>query len=98
MTIPSGKLYTGAIVISALLVGFGVYYTQVYAFYREVPATAPAAEVRLTTVEGAVEPILTEGFEGIDSDSSPIRFRACFRTPQSQIGRASCRERVFRAV
>ena len=79
----SGRLLTGAIVLSALLVGFGVYYTQVYAFYREIPAGSPEAQIRLTTLEGAVEPILTDGFRGIDADSSPIRFRACFHTSQS---------------
>ena len=32
---------------------------------------------------GVAEPILIEDFEGIDSDSSPLRFRACFTTPHS---------------
>lgn len=60
-----------------------MYYLQVYAFYDEVQANSPAAEVRITTVAGVTEPLLTEGFQGIDADSSPIRFRACFRTAQS---------------
>ena len=80
MRIHTGKVLTGAIVISALVVGFGVYYAQVYAYYRELPPE----DVRLTTLDGTVEPILAEGFQGIDSDSSPIRFRACFRTRQSE--------------
>lgn len=78
-----GKIFVGVIVISALLAGAGVYYLQVYGYYREIAANAPAAEIRMTTVDGIAEPILIEGFEGIDADSSPIRFRACFRTPQS---------------
>ena len=78
-----GKIFVGAIVISALMAGAAIYYLQVYAFYDKVPASSPAAEIRLTTVEGVAEPLLIEGFEGIDADSSPIRFRACFRTPQS---------------
>jgi hypothetical protein len=78
-----GKILAGVIVISALLAGAGVYYLQVYAYYREIPANVPAAEIRMTTIAGVAEPILIEGFEGIDADSSPIRYRACFRTPQS---------------
>ncbi len=27
--------------------------------------------------------ILTEGFSGVDADSSPLRFRGCFTTPLS---------------
>ncbi|MDN5788883.1 DUF6446 family protein [Pseudorhodobacter sp.] len=69
--------------ISALLVGGAIYYLQVYGYYHEIAASAPAAEIRMTTVEGAVEPVLIEGFQGIDAESSPIRFRACFHTPQS---------------
>ncbi len=84
MTRPTtGQILTGAIVISALLVGFGVYYTQVYAFYREIPATSPEAQIRLTTLAGVEEPILTDDLTAIDADSSPIRFRACFHTAQS---------------
>jgi hypothetical protein len=78
-----GKIFVGAIVISALLAGAAMYYLQVYAFYDEVQASSPAAEVRLTTVAGVAEPVMIEGFEGIDADSSPIRYRACFRTTQS---------------
>lgn len=78
-----GKIIVGVIVITALLAGAAIYYLQVYGYYHEVPVTAPAAEIRMTTVEGVAEPLLIEGFEGIDAESSPIRFRACFRTPQS---------------
>lgn len=67
----------------AILAGAAVYWLQVYAFYAPVEPASADAEMRLTTIEGVVEPILSEGFDGIDSDSSPIRFRACFTTPQS---------------
>ena len=33
---------------------------------------------------GTPEPMLADGFQGIDADSSPLRFRACFHTPMSQ--------------
>ncbi|MFP1643226.1 DUF6446 family protein [Pontitalea aquivivens] len=80
----NGKIVGGAIVFSAVVAGAAVYYLQVYGFYEPVPASAPAAEIRLTSVvTGQPEPILTEGFEGIDADSSPLRFRGCFTTPLS---------------
>ncbi|QCO57998.1 histidine kinase (plasmid) [Pseudorhodobacter turbinis] len=78
-----GRIFVGAIVISALLAGAAIYYLQVYGYYQVVEASSPAAEIRMTTLDGVAEPLLIEGFEGIDADSSPIRFRACFRTPQS---------------
>lgn len=78
----TGKLLVGAIVISALVAGAAMYYLQVYAFYDNV-AYSEDAPLRLTTLAGQPEPILVEGFEGIDANSSPLRFRACFSTPQS---------------
>ena len=79
----SGKFYAGFIVISAIFAGVAIYYLQVYGYYREIAVNTPAAEVRLTTNAGVAEPIMIDGFEGIDADSSPIRYRACFRTPQT---------------
>ena len=62
----------------------GVWYSQVYGYYDVIKASAPAAEIRLTNVQtGLPEPILAEGYEGIDAESSPLRYRACFHTPLS---------------
>ncbi len=80
----AGKLAAGGIVISALLAGVAIYWLQVYAFYEEV-VFQPGNEIRLTPVaSGVPEAILAENVEGIDADSSPLRFRACFTTPLSQ--------------
>lgn len=79
----SGKLVAGFIVVTALLAGAALYYVQEYAWYRPVEPASAAAEIRLTALSGGVEPVPTEDFEGIDSDSSPLRFRACFRLPMS---------------
>ena len=71
------------IALTALIAGAALYYLQVYAYYAEV--TAQVADVQLTSVvSGESEPILFENFKGIDSDSSPIRYRACFETSLSQ--------------
>lgn len=80
----NGKAVGLILVVSALITGAAVYYLQVYGYYDPVPATAPAAEIRLTSVvTGQPEKILVAGFEGIDATSSPLRFRACFTTPVS---------------
>lgn len=79
-----GRFLAGFTVIAALMMGFGLYYTQVYAYYDEVSADAPIARMALTTLSGTVEEIPAEDFEAIDSESSPIRFRACFTTTLSQ--------------
>ncbi|SFI54570.1 DUF6446 family protein [Celeribacter neptunius] len=79
----NGKLIAGFIVVLALVFGAGLYYSQVYAYYDRLDASAPAADIRATTFEGVTEDLLAENFEGIDAETSPIRFRACFITPLS---------------
>ena len=80
----NGKYVAGFIVIVAALAGAAMYWLQEYAFYQ--PASfQPGNEIKLTLIDsGLSEPILAEGVEGIDADSSPLRFRACFHTPLSQ--------------
>ncbi|MBV1867140.1 MAG: histidine kinase [Marinosulfonomonas sp.] len=81
----AGKLFAGAIVISAAIAGAALYYLQVYAYYDEVAADAPEAQIMLTSLASKQpETFLFEDFQGIDATSSPLRFRACFTTPQSQ--------------
>jgi hypothetical protein len=80
----NGRVATVVIVIAALLAGAGVYYAQVYAYYTEIAATDPAAQIRLVSIaSGEPEAIIAEDFQGIDATSSPLRFRACFDTPMS---------------
>ena len=76
----SGKIMGIAIMLAALIAGAGLYYTQVYGFYDEVAV----ADVELISINtDAPEPIITDAFQGIDADSSPIRYRACFTTTSS---------------
>lgn len=78
----NGKIATLTILISSIVAGFGLYYTQEYAFYRDVAVEDVA--VRLIPLAGG-EPVTisAEVTEATDSDSSPIRFRACFTTNTS---------------
>ncbi|WIV49889.1 DUF6446 family protein [Marivivens sp. LCG002] len=76
------KFLLASIVMIAVAAGALLYYLQVYAYYEEV--SAEVSSVELTSIHtGAPEEILFENFTAIDSDSSPIRYRACFTTPVS---------------
>jgi Family of unknown function (DUF6446) len=80
----NGKYLAGFIVVTAAVAGVVMYWLQVYAFYEPV-SFAPGAEIMLTPIaSGTPEPILAENIEGIDAESSPLRFRACFTTPMTQ--------------
>jgi hypothetical protein len=69
-----GRIAALALVLAGLAGGGAMYYFQVYAYYDRLEprisliAEAPEGVTRLTIA----------GFEGIDSDSSPLRYRACF--------------------
>lgn len=79
-----GKFLAGFLVLSAILAGAGMYYLQVYAFYETVPANN-VDDVQLTALASdQPEPILYSEFEAIDADSSPLRYRACFKTEMSE--------------
>ncbi len=71
------------IVMISLLTGFAIYYLQVYAYYEEVVADGQTDVALVSLASGVPEPILYDGFEAIDASSSPIRYRACFKTEQS---------------
>ena len=74
-----GKFLALLILVSAIAAGGGLYYTQVYGYYRTIEATGQ--DVFLTAqVSGTPEALPQSAFEAIDSDSSPIRYRACFTT------------------
>lgn len=80
----TGKLVGAFIVITAIIAGIAIYWQQEYAYYQPV-AFQPGAEIALTPIESDTpEVILAEAVTGIDADSSPLRFRACFHTPLTQ--------------
>jgi len=60
-----------------------MYYLQVYGFYAKVDLeqSKGISLVKLSTLEP--EKIQVVNFQGIDADSSPIRFRACFEIKQN---------------
>ncbi|MCC6306489.1 MAG: histidine kinase [Rhodobacteraceae bacterium] len=76
----NGRIVAGGLVSVALLAGAAMYWLQVYVFYEPIAGAA----IALTPVGGrAPQPVAVAGFEGIDSESSPVRFRACFHLDMS---------------
>lgn len=76
-----GKHVVIAIVLSAVVAGGGLWYTQEYAFYSHVSYTK-GQEVLLTPqASDTPQPIVVSAIQGIDASSSPLRYRACFTTP-----------------
>lgn len=71
-----GRFLVALLLLCTVLAGGGMYYLQVYAYYQTLSAQDSVA----LTPMGALAPqdFAVTNFEGIDSDSSPIRFRACF--------------------
>lgn len=52
-----------------------MFYLQVWGYYRSLPAQS--------TLQTGAGPLAITRFEGIDSDSSPLRYRACFNVAQA---------------
>ena len=78
----SGRLIVIAIVILSLLTGGAIYYLQVYHFYTRLGPKAAADVALLPKSGGAPEQIAVADFDGVDADSSPLRYRACFRVTE----------------
>ncbi len=79
----TGKFLAGFIVICGLLGGIAMYYLQVYAYYDEVTSNGVSDVVLVEKSSMQSTPISHSNFEGIDAQSSPIRYRACFNTQVS---------------
>lgn len=77
----AGKLVVGAILVLALAVGVAMYYSQVYAYYRTMPASGEYDVQLVSRLTGLPGPVAHDDYRAIDADSSPIRYRACFATP-----------------
>ena len=73
-----GRIATIGLALTALASGAGVWYAQEYGFYDRIEDGSPESVVLIQTSDGPVRLDMI-GFDGIDADSSPIRWRACFR-------------------
>ncbi|MDR6266230.1 DUF6446 family protein [Roseobacter sp. N2S] len=66
----NGKLMVGGIVVAALAMGAGLWYSQTYAYYERVNG--------LEEVTAFGDPFPVTGYQGIDAATSPLKMRACF--------------------
>jgi hypothetical protein len=71
----TGRIVIVLLLLAALLAGGAMYYLQVWGLYDRLPATD---RLTVATEDGPAE-LRVSDFRGIDSDSSPLRRRACFR-------------------
>ena len=76
-----GRAAVIAIVAAAVLAGGGIWYAQEYLYYEPIDPDGPGAALQITTPAGT-RPLPVAGFEGIDANSSPVRWRACARITQ----------------
>lgn len=75
----NGKLVAGFLVGAGLIAGLVMYWLQVYAFYERIEEDVAPTMVEVTGKEGQMLSIPIHDYQGIDSDSSPLRYRACYR-------------------
>jgi hypothetical protein len=80
-----GRFLAGATVAVALIGGVAMWWLQTRAFYVTVD------EPEMTVVPaggGAAVPLTVSDFRGIDSRSSPIRYRSCFQVDTGALAAA----------
>jgi len=78
----NGKVIVAFLVLPAILAGAALYYLQIFSFYEEV---VPNGTTDVAIVEKKTElpeVIDYSNFHAITSESSPIRYRACFETSE----------------
>ena len=69
-----GRVLITMMLFAAVVAGGALYYLQVYAYYDEI--TAAPGDLVLATDTGP-QALDFRDFRGIDSNSSPLRYRAC---------------------
>jgi len=69
-----GKLAAGALLAAAVVAGAGMWYAQEYGYYDRIDPQGVSLEV---ATPAGQQPLAIANFEGIDADSSPLRWRAC---------------------
>ncbi|RCW80790.1 DUF6446 family protein [Paracoccus lutimaris] len=72
----NGRWPALVLIIAAVAAGGGMWYAQEYAYYDELD---PATVTLTATVADQSVPLAVTDLRAIDADSSPIRWRACFR-------------------
>ncbi|RMA43143.1 DUF6446 family protein [Rhodophyticola porphyridii] len=77
----SGRWLAIAIIVTTAVFGAFLWYFQTRAYYEPVALSA----LPVTLADGTVIPLDVTDFDGIDADSSPLRFRACFTVDEAAL-------------
>lgn len=75
-----GRIAALALLLAGLAGGLAMYYFQVHAFYDRLPAQ----DVLIVQTQEGAQPLPLSAFDGIDSDSSPLRYRACVQLAETE--------------
>ena len=78
----NGKVIVAFLVLPALLAGAALYYLQIFSFYEEVIPNGTTDVAIVDKKTELPEIIDYSNFHAITSESSPIRYRACFETSE----------------
>lgn len=76
----NGKILAIFFVLALIIAGPGLYYLQVYHYYREVPAADAPQSLSAPGVDRQAVSLPVRDYKGIYSVSTPIGHRACFTT------------------
>lgn len=80
----SGRwLVLGILGVTAIFAG-AQWWFQTRAYYAPIES----ADLFVTTLAGEVLTLAPETFEGIDADTSPLRFRVCFTVDEAGVAAA----------
>lgn len=74
----NGKIPAAILVVGAVVVGAGVFYMQVYGYYERLDQGVVASQITAAAPDGTMRLLPVSEAEGIDANSSPLRWRACF--------------------
>lgn len=80
----NGKIFVSGLLIIAAIVGISIYYLQVYGFYDDIDPQSGLGDLIVTTDQGQSRALVASDFQGIDSTSSPLRYRSCFKLSADQ--------------
>lgn len=78
----NGKVIVALLVFPAIFAGVALFYLQIFSFYEEVVPNGKTDISILLQQNELPEVINYSNFRAISSDSSPIRYRACFDTAE----------------
>lgn len=80
----SGRWLVLTILLVTALFAGAQWWFQTRAYYTPIDS----ARIVVTTLTGEVISLDPQGFQGIDAETSPLRFRACFTLDAAGLGNA----------